>query len=141
MKRIYLIIILLLITLTACTITEEKSHSQVGKLKFEQTWHDFGLAMAGEKLNYTFIFKAEGGPVKITNIFTGCGCTTAELVQTEYAAGEQGEIVATVDTSDFVGMVYKEINVEYESGEAGKVDLALMANVLKNEGKANDESE
>ena len=130
MKKVISIFLLSAFILSGC-IPQNSKPVQPSQLVFKHVWFDFGKVTVGDQLTHTFEFTVEGGPVKITNIFAGCGCTTAKLEKHEYVAGETGEIIARVDTSDFAGLIYKEITVSFESSELGEVDLALVANVSK----------
>jgi hypothetical protein len=75
----------------------------------EQTFH----AKASEKqvvAKYRFT-NSGAQPVKIENVKTSCGCTTAGLKKTEYAPGESGEIEARFDLGGRTGKQEKGIAV------------------------------
>lgn len=109
----------------------------LGRLVFDQPWHDFGRVADKQLLHHTFRFRVEGAPLRIDKVITACGCTTAELKQRDYAPGERGQIEATVDTTDFNGLIYKEIFLELSGAAESRVELGLTA-VVEPGVKAND---
>jgi hypothetical protein len=75
----------------------------------EQTFH----AKASEKqviAKYRFTNTGKE-PIKIENVKTSCGCTTAGLKKTEYAPGESGEIEAKFEFGGRTGKQEKGIAV------------------------------
>jgi hypothetical protein len=70
-------------------------------------------AWAGdEKAVAVYRFRNSGvSPITISFIHTSCGCTTVDLAKKTYAAGETGELTATLDIGDRVGEQAKLIMV------------------------------
>jgi hypothetical protein len=67
-------------------------------------------------------------PVKIENVKTSCGCTTAGLKKTEYAPGESGEIEATFDFGGRTGKQEKGIAVSI-AGAPQPTILRLLVDI------------
>ena len=92
----------------------------------EQTFH----AKASEKqvvAKYRFT-NTGTAPVKIENVKTSCGCTTAGLKKTEYAPGESGEIEAKFDFGGRTGKQEKGIAVSI-SDEPLPTILRLLVDI------------
>lgn len=64
-------------------------------------------------------------PIKIQNVRTSCGCTTAALSKTYYAPGESGEIEAKFTFSGRTGRQEKAIMVDTNSNSAQPTILKL----------------
>jgi len=92
----------------------------------EQTFH----AKASEKqvvAKYRFT-NSGAQPVKIENVKTSCGCTTAGLKKTEYSPGESGEIEARFDFGGRTGKQEKGIAVSI-AGEPLPTILRLVVDI------------
>ena len=92
----------------------------------EQTFH----AKASEKqvvAKYRFT-NTGNQPVKIENVKTSCGCTTAGLKKTEYAPGETGEIEAKFDFGGRTGKQEKGIAVSI-AGAPQPTILRLLVDI------------
>jgi Protein of unknown function (DUF1573) len=68
-------------------------------------------------------------PVHIDSVKTSCGCTVASLKSNDIAPGEKGEIVATLNIGDRVGMQTKAITVTTNDPAQPRVSLVLKADV------------
>jgi rhodanese-related sulfurtransferase len=63
-------------------------------------------------VNHTFVLKNVGDePLTITDVFTSCGCTTAEPAKWELAPEESVDLPATVNTTGFRGTVTRTVSV------------------------------
>jgi len=92
----------------------------------EQTFH----AKASEKqvvAKYRFTNSGKE-PVKIENVKTSCGCTTAGLKKSEYAPGESGEIEARFDFGGRTGKQEKGIAVSI-AGVSQPTILRLLVDI------------
>jgi len=92
----------------------------------EQTFH----AKASEKqvvAKYRFT-NTGNAPVKIENVKTSCGCTTAGLKKTEYAPGESGVIEAKFAFGGRTGKQEKGIAVSI-AGEPLPTILRLLVDI------------
>jgi hypothetical protein len=70
-------------------------------------------------------------PIKIQNVRTSCGCTTAALSKTYYAPGESGEIEAKFTFSGRTGRQEKAIMVDTSSNSAQPTILKLHVYILE----------
>ena len=60
------------------------------------TYHDFGTINEGELVNYEFIFKNNGNSnLRITEIKTGCGCTSAKITEKVLSPGKEGKVLVS----------------------------------------------
>ena len=84
----------------------------VPEFTFETDNHEFGEIMQGEKVSYAFKFKNTGkAPLVISSASASCGCTVPEYTKTPVAAGEEGYINVTFDSSGKSGMVSKTVTI------------------------------
>jgi len=79
---------------------------------FKELLYDFGKVEQGEQINRLFHFTNQGNrDLRIEAVKTSCGCTAAVLSSKVIAAGQEGTISATFDTSNFFGEKVKTISV------------------------------
>jgi hypothetical protein len=99
-------------------------------LTFERPLCDLGRLVQGESRSCEFSF-ANPGPeeVVIHDVEPSCGCTTALLTAALVPPGARGAILATFDSSAFVGEVTKEITVRSSDPANPSVTLSLRARV------------
>jgi hypothetical protein len=87
--------------------------SAFGQLTWETTKQTFNSKPHDEFVTAKYKFTNTGKtPIKIENIRTSCGCTTAELAKKEYGPGESGEIETRFTFSGRTGQQHKEITVQ-----------------------------
>ncbi len=90
--------------------TSEKGTAPV--MYFEETVHDFGNMIQGEKVIYSFKFTNIGGSdLVITKVGTSCGCTVGKYPQNPIPPGEGGVIEVSFDSKNRKGFQNKSINV------------------------------
>jgi hypothetical protein len=81
-------------------------------IQFEETSHDFGKIIQGEKVSYTFKFKNVGKTdLLISKVSTSCGCTVTSYPTDPVGPGESGKIVATFDSHNKKGFQNKTVTV------------------------------
>src|SRR6266581_3650997 len=69
------------------------------ELKFTTTTVDKGEVRAGPPLSHRFTFTNRGSAnVEITEIQSSCGCLTPQLSRRQYSPGEEGSVVAEINT-------------------------------------------
>jgi uncharacterized protein DUF1573 len=86
--------------------------SAFGHLAWEKTEQTFNARPQDQAVVAKYKFTNTGSePIKIENVRTSCGCTTAALTKTEYAPGESGEIEAKFVFSGRTGRQEKAILV------------------------------
>ncbi len=68
-------------------------------LEFEETSHDFGEVMEGEKVTHLYKFTNTGNePLVISNAKGSCGCTVPQWPREPIPVGESGEIKVQFDS-------------------------------------------
>lgn len=78
----------------------------------------------------TFVFKNEGDKaVKILEVNSSCGCTTALPSKRVFEPGESGEISATFDYGEREGKQIKEIRVDTDQEKDPRIFLTLEVNI------------
>ena len=86
--------------------------SAFGQLAWETTEQTFHSKPQDKEVVAKYKFTNTGAkPIKIQNVQTSCGCTTAELKKTDYAAGESGEIETKFTFAGRTGKQEKAITV------------------------------
>jgi hypothetical protein len=86
--------------------------SAFGQLTWATTEQTFNSKPQDKEVVAKYKFTNNGTkPIKIQNVRTSCGCTTAALSKTEYAPGESGEIEAKFTFSGRTGKQEKAIMV------------------------------
>ena len=115
--RSNLILGLLLFFISDCFAEVDSSkHKQMDTtgavISFESDYHDFGTIKKGEVITYTYKFVNVGNqPLLITNVNTGCDCTTPEWPKEPVKNGEASFIKITYKSEEEGGDQAKEITV------------------------------
>jgi len=92
--------------------TTTKNDGSMPKILFEETEHDFGNMIQGERVIYGFHFTNTGGSdLLITRVSTSCGCTVGDYPEQAIAPGESGVIEVTFDSNKRKGYQNKTITV------------------------------
>src|ERR1700731_3876788 len=100
--------------------------SAFGQLAWETTEQTFNSKPEDKEVVAKYKFTNAGPkPIKIQNVRTSCGCTTAALGKTDYAPGESGEIVAKFTFSGRTGRQEKAIAVDTTANPAQPTILKL----------------
>lgn len=104
---------------------------QSGKLDFVITKHDFGNIneTAGKVFKIFDFYNTGNKTIKIKNIITSCGCTTADYTHTEVTPGNKGYIRLGFDPKGRQGAFDKQVTIETD-GEPINYVLTLKGNVL-----------
>ena len=103
--------------------------TRMPKLEFEQTHHDFGKLIQGEKVSFTYKFKNTGNAtLVISAVSPGCNCTVAQFTQTPVAPGETGSVSVNFNTETKKGLVNSSIIVQANTYPAD-TKLSFTANV------------
>src|SRR6202022_5090605 len=103
--------------------------SAFGQLAWETTEQTFNSKPQDKEVVAKYKFTNSGAkPIKIQNVRTSCGCTTAALNKTDYAPGESGEIEAKFAFSGRTGRQEKAIMVTTPARPAPPTLLNLHGN-------------
>lgn len=99
-------------------------------LKWDQTTLEFKAEMGQKRVEAAFQFVNDSdSPVEIRNIQTSCGCTTAELPQKVYQAGERGTLKSIFTIGSRRGQQKKTIIVRSGSETTPPDVLTLRVNI------------
>jgi hypothetical protein len=100
------------------------------QLRWETRELEFSPAIDQKEVTADFRFQNVGqSEIKITSVNTSCGCTTAALEKNTIAPGEKGEIKATFNVGERVGLQHKNVFVESTDPESPKTSLALKVHI------------
>jgi hypothetical protein len=100
--------------------------SAFGQLAWDTTEQTFHSKQQDKEVVAKYKFTNTGSkPVKIQNVQTSCGCTTARLSKTDYAPGESGEIETKFTFSGRTGKQEKAITVATADNPAQPMILKL----------------
>ncbi|MHA3774351.1 DUF1573 domain-containing protein [Verrucomicrobiota bacterium sgz303538] len=95
---------------SACLLAGNLLHAE--QLRWDKPVQEFHRSPQDKFVETKFSFKNTGTtPVKIDDIRTSCGCTTADLTKRTYAPGEQGEITVKFNFGGRTGGLRKVIRV------------------------------
>jgi len=101
-------------------------------LTWEKTELELNPALGAP--NAVGVFKYENKsdkPVHFKAVKPSCGCTTAALPKNDVAPGEKGEITATFNIGDRIGLQTKTITVETDDVQSPTTILTLKANIAQ----------
>ena len=100
--------------------------SAFAQLAWETTEQTFNSKPQDKEVVAKYKFTNSGStPIKIENVRTSCGCTTAQLKKTDYAPGESGEIEAKFTFSGRTGKQEKAITVDTNTNSQQSTILRL----------------
>ncbi|MFA6126089.1 MAG: DUF1573 domain-containing protein [Bacteroidales bacterium] len=98
-------------------------------ITFEQTKHDFGLMVQGEKLSYTFKFTNTGGSeLIISDCSASCGCTTPDWTKSPVKPGEEGKVEVVFNSSGKTGTVNQTVRL-LSNAQPNSLELKITAEV------------
>ena len=104
--------------------------SSMPKMAFEETTHDFGKIIRGEKLRYKFKFKNVGNAdLVISRVSTSCGCTASHYPKKPVKPGEEAYIEAVFDSSHKRGKQNKTLTI-YANTQPNRTVLHIKGNVV-----------
>jgi len=145
----YLPLILVMLVINGCNPKGEQSSSNVnpnlvtnpitasGKtsasnlpiMEFEQTKHDYGMMVQGEKLSYTFKYTNTGGSDLIISDFSSdCGCTVPDFSKAPVKPGGSGKVEVVFNSAGKSGTVSKSIRL-LTNAQPNTVELKITAEV------------
>ena len=111
------------------TASGKKSENNLPVIAFEQTKHDFGLMVQGEKLSYTFKFTNTGGSdLIISNVSSTCGCTIPEWTKSPIKPGKEGKVEVIFNSAGKTGSNTKAVMV-LSNAQPNTTELQISAEV------------
>jgi uncharacterized cupredoxin-like copper-binding protein len=101
------------------------------KLAVQETTHNFGDIVQGEKVTHIFVLTNNGGDLlKISNVTASCGCTAAKPEKNELAPGESTNLVVTFNSSGRHGAQTKTVKVFSNDPDQPEKILTITGNVV-----------
>lgn len=86
--------------------------SNIGKLVFTDTLHDFGTMVEGEVIQYEFTYKNVGSKeVIISDAVGSCGCTVPQYERKPIPPGAEGVMEVTFSSKGKPGYNEKHVNI------------------------------
>jgi len=99
-------------------------------IQFDETVHNFGTMIQGERVVYAFQFvNAGGSDLVITRVSTSCGCTLVEYTDKPIPPGDGGKIEVAYDSKGKKGMQNKTVTV-LANTEPNSTTLRIKAKVI-----------
>lgn len=100
------------------------------KIRFATTSHDFGRAMAGEQVKYTYVFTNVGDQTLELKGVQACGCITSDYTR-KVEPGQTGVIPISFNSSAYSGPVSKNITVTSNDKSNSRATLQFNGTVWK----------
>lgn len=117
------------------TASGKSTAGSLPAMVFEQTKHDFGMMIQGEKLSYTFKFTNQGGSdLIISDVSVTCGCTAPSFSKAPVKPGGQGTIEIIFNSAGKSGTQIKPIKV-LTNAQPNTIELEVTAEVYVPESK------
>jgi hypothetical protein len=101
------------------------------KIQFESTMHDFGKALQGERVKYTYVFTNTGDQALEVSGVHACGCITIGDFTRRVEPDKAGQIPISFNSSGYNGPVTKSINVSCNDRNNSHPVLQFKATVWK----------
>lgn len=112
----------------SAVVTSDKGTAPV--MFFEETTHDFGDMIQGERVIYGFKFTNIGGSdLVITRVSTSCGCTVGNYPKQAIPSGGTGIVEVTFDSKNRKGFQNKSITV-LANTEPNSTTLRIKTKIL-----------
>jgi len=111
------------------TASGKKATGDLPVMVFEQTKHDFGMMVQGEKLSYTFKFTNTGGSdLIISDASSTCGCTIFDFSKAPVKPGEQGKVEVIFNSAGRTGSISKTVRL-LTNAQPNTTELEITAEV------------
>lgn len=110
--------------------TGKENTNILPKFKFNETNHDFGVIIQGEKVAFTYRFTNVGGSdLIIANTTASCGCTVANYDKNPIKPNKDGKIEVVFDSNSKIGMQHKTVNIMANT-QPNNVTLSFTAEIV-----------
>ena len=118
----------LLIALGLClaVLAPSASAQNWAEKMFEKTSHDFRIVGRGAKSEYHFEFTNQyEQDVHVASVRSSCGCTTPSISKNTLKTHESASVLATFNTSSFIGQKAATITVVFDRPTYAEVQLKV----------------
>lgn len=93
---------------------------------------DFGSIFHGTKVDHVFVLKNTGdSPLDVGKVSTSCGCTVVDVSDRNIKPGNNAEIRATFNSTNFSGSVSKQIMVQTNDPKTPVYTLVMKGTVVE----------
>ncbi len=93
---------------------------------------DFGTVAEGKHVEHIFILKNNGdAPLTIGQVSTSCGCTVADISSRTVAPGKSAEIRVSFNSTNFSGIVSKNVLVQTNDPKMPVYTLTVKGTVFE----------
>jgi len=104
--------------------------SKLPVMTFENTTHDFGSIVQGEKVAHKFVFTNTGGSdLIISDASATCGCTVPTYSRKPIKPGKSGEIEVVFNSAGRTGSQHKSIRV-LTNAQPNTIRLDIDAEII-----------
>jgi len=125
MQKILMGCLLLLILAVGCVKPNAPA------VQFDGTRYLFGEVVQGEEVVFTFSFKNTGNmTLHIEELSVSCYCVVIKNCTKSVAPGEKGQVYGVLETKDFVGDMYRAIEVKTNIPKSEPIMLVLEGVIL-----------
>lgn len=91
---------------------------------FDHKTHNFGVVARGAKVEHRFTFEnIYLEDMRIASVKSSCNCTTVQFGKEPIKTYEKGEVVATIDTRNFLGQREATLRVNFAPPFSAEVQL------------------
>jgi hypothetical protein len=117
-------------SLLVLTLSTSATAQEWAKKMFEVTSHDFGTVAKGAKVDFGFKFQNKyEEDVHVEYVSSSCGCTTPTIAKNTLKTWETGEVLATFNTSAFLGHKDATITVKIDKPFSAIVQLHVQGDI------------
>lgn len=102
-----------------------------GKMEVPEPMYDFGQITSATAVSHRFkVCNTGEGPLTITGVQAGCGCTATNVGKNQLAPGECTEVEATFNPGRFRNKVTKTVTVNSDDPVNPSVTLTFSADII-----------
>ncbi len=124
-RTFHLATLAMIATLTGAS---DAASQEWARKMFDHTSHDFGVVARGAKVDHRFTLEnSYEEDVRIASVRATCGCTAMEVSKRHLKTWETAEIVATLDTRNFLGRKDSTITVVFDLPFPAEVQLLVRS--------------
>ena len=125
-ERRGLLWILLVFGISVSATAQHASAQSWADKMFEKKSHDFRIVGRGAKSEYHFEFtNLYEEDVHVQSVRTSCGCTTPTVSKNTLKTHEKGSVLATFNTSTFIGQKSATVTVVFDRPSYAEVQLKV----------------
>ena len=108
----------------------EQDLDELPEITFNETLHDFGTVIEGEKVIYNFTFTNTGKTdLILSSVSASCGCTATKYTNDPVAPGDEGIVTVTFDSRNRRGFQNKSVTI-IANTQPNKTMLRIKAKVV-----------